>query len=136
MRCFEMPHQLAWHMNKEANKKKGDWGEKIAAAYLQEKGFTILKQQWRYYRYEIDLIASRQNAIVFVEVKTRFSREYGEPWAAVNYRKQQKICRSADHYLRTYHIDAEPRFDIISIVHAEGKTEILHLEQAFYPTFQ
>jgi len=129
-----MPHQLAWHMNKEANKKKGDWGEKIASAYLQEKGYTILKKQWRYYRYEIDLIASRQNTIVFVEVKTRFSREYGEPWAAVNLRKQQKICRSADHYLRTYQIDAEPRFDIISIVHAEGQTEILHLEQAFYPT--
>jgi putative endonuclease len=69
-----------------------------------------------------------------VEVKTRFSKEYGEPWAAVNYSKQRKICKSADYYLRLFRIDAEPRFDIVSIVHAEGKTEITHLEQAFFPT--
>ena len=121
-------------IDKTANKKKGDWGEKIAAAYLMEKGYTIVKKQWHYSRYEIDLIAALNNTIVFVEVKTRFSRDYGEPWAAVNASKQRKICRSADYYLRCFGIDAEPRFDIVSIVHAEGKTEILHLEQAFYPT--
>jgi len=121
-------------MDKKANKKKGDWGEKIAASHLSEKGYTILKRQWHYARFEIDLIAQKENTIVFVEVKTRFSREYGEPWAAVNYSKQRKICRSADYYLRAFAIDAEPRFDIISIIHAEGSTEITHLEQAFFPT--
>jgi len=126
--------QLASTMNKAANKKKGDWGEKIAAAYLTEKGYSIIKKQWHYSRYEIDLIAQKDNTIVFVEVKTRFSKEYGEPWTAVNYSKQRKICRSADYYLRSYRVDAEPRFDIVSIVHAEGTTEITHLKQAFYPT--
>lgn len=121
-------------MNKTSNKKKGDWGEKMAAAYLTEKGYEVIKKQWHYSRYEIDLIAQRQNTLVFVEVKTRFSKEYGEPWSAVNLAKQRKICRSADYYLRLFKIDAEPRFDIISIIHAEGKTEIMHLEQAFFPT--
>ena len=121
-------------MNKTANKKKGDWGEKVAASYLMEKGYTIVKRQWHYARYEIDIIAQLGNLIVFVEVKTRFSKEYGEPWAAVNYSKQRKICRSADYYLRNFRIDSEPRFDIISIIHDEGRTEITHLEQAFYPT--
>jgi putative endonuclease len=121
-------------MNKSANKKKGDWGEKIAAAYLMQKGYRIIQKQWHYSRYEIDLIAQKENTLVFVEVKTRFSKEYGEPWAAVNYSKQRKICRSADYYLRHFRVDAEPRFDIVSIVHAEGTTEITHLEQAFYPT--
>ena len=121
-------------MNKSANKKKGDWGEKIAAAYLMEKGYCIVKKQWHYARYEIDLIVQKGNCIVFVEVKTRFTKDYGEPWAAVNYSKQRKICRSADYYLRYFRVDAEPRFDIVSIVHAEGTTEITHLEQAFFPT--
>lgn len=121
-------------MDKTANKKKGDWGEKLAAVYLKEKGYRIINEQWHYSRYEIDLIAQKENTLVFVEVKTRFSKEYGEPWAAVNYSKQRKICKSADYYLRLFRIDAEPRFDIVSIVHAEGKTEITHLEQAFFPT--
>ena len=121
-------------MDKTANKKKGDWGEKLAAAYLKEKGYRIINEQWHYSRYEIDLIAQKENTLVFVEVKTRFSKEYGEPWAAVNYSKQRKICKSADYYLRLFRIDAEPRFDIVSIVHAERKTEITHLEQAFFPT--
>ena len=121
-------------MNKTANKKKGDWGERVAAEYLTNKGYRIIQKQWHYSRYEIDLIAQQKNIIVFVEVKTRFSKEYGEPWAAVNQSKQRKICRSADYYLRLFSIDAEPRFDIISIVHAEGSTDITHLEQAFFPT--
>ncbi len=123
-------------MNKAANKKKGDWGEKIAADYLTQKGYTIIKKQWHYYRYEIDLIAQKENTLVFVEVKTRFSNEYAEPWTAVNAGKQRKICRSADYYLRSFQVNAEPRFDIVSIVHAEGKTEITHLEQAFFPTLR
>ncbi|MFM7234272.1 MAG: YraN family protein [Flavobacteriales bacterium] len=121
-------------MNKTANKKKGDWGEKVAASYLMAKGYSIVKRQWHYSRFEIDLIAQIGNTIVFVEVKTRFSRDYGEPWAAVNHSKQRKICRSADYYLRSFRVDSDPRFDIISIIHAEGSTEITHLEQAFYPT--
>jgi len=126
--------QLAATMNKSANKKKGDWGERIAEAYLIEKGYAIIKKQWHYSRYEVDLIAQKGNTLVFVEVKTRFSKDFGEPWLAVNYSKQRKICRSADYYLRYFRVDAEPRFDIVSIVHAEGTTEITHLEQAFYPT--
>ena len=121
-------------MNKTENKQKGDWGEKIAAAYLSEKGYRIIKKQWHFARYEIDLIVEKQNTIVFVEVKTRFNANYGAPWEAVNYAKQRKICKSADYYLRQFHVDAEPRFDIVSIIHSEGKTEITHLEQAFFPT--
>jgi putative endonuclease len=121
-------------MNKKANKKKGDWGEKLAAAYLIEKGYSIIEKQWQYARYEIDLIAQKDNLMVFVEVKTRFSAEYGEPWTAVNLNKQRKICRSADYYLRFFRVDAEPQFDIVSIVRAEGTTKITHLERAFFPT--
>jgi len=121
-------------MNKTANKQKGDWGEKIAAAYLTGKVYRVIRTQWHYSRYEIDLIVEKDNNVVFVEVKTRFSHEYGEPWTAVNHSKQRKICKSADYYLKYFRIDAEPRFDIISIVHSGGKTEIIHLEHAFFPT--
>ena len=81
-----------------------------------------------------DIIAEKGNEIVFVEVKTRFSEDYGQPWEAVKSDKRRKICNSADQYIRMHQCDQEPRFDIISIVHSNHTTKITHLESAFRPT--
>ena len=89
--------------------------------------------QWKSLRFEIDLIAEKANDIVFVEVKTRFSDAYGEPWEAVNMSKRKKVCTSADQYIRMHRCDREPRFDIISVLHTDGTTKITHLKGAFYP---
>jgi|694.fasta_scaffold05911_11 putative endonuclease len=118
----------------ENTRSKGVKGEEVAADYLAAKGFKIVKKNYFSGRYEIDIIAENDTQVVFVEVKTRSSNNYGEPWEAVNKQKQRKICYGADNYIRQSQNMKEPRFDIISVVHSGGKTEVLHLENAFYPT--
>ena len=114
-------------------KQKGDEGEELAAQYLAGRGYRIIARQWKYERYELDLIVGRDNMLVFVEVKTRYSNVYGEPWEAVNNSKRKKICISADAYIRQYNCAQEPRFDIISIIKSGSRSEIIHIEQAFWP---
>ncbi len=118
---------------KTNNKEKGDLGEKLAAEFLEKLGYTILERKWKYYRFELDLIVESQTHIVFVEVKMRYSNVYGEPWEAVNKAKRKKICLSADAYIRQMQSAKEPRFVIVSILNMNGGTQILHLEDAFWP---
>lgn len=118
---------------KETNKQKGDEGESLAATYLEEHGYHIVARQWRFERYELDLVATKENAVVFVEVKTRYSNTYGEPWEAVNKTKRKKICTSADAYIRQYDLTLEPRFDIVSIIKNGNTCAIEHIEEAFWP---
>lgn len=119
--------------DKSSNKEKGDKGEALAARYLEEHGYTIILMQWKYMRYELDIVSENATHVVFTEVKTRYSNYYGEPWEAVNKAKRQKVCVSANAYIRQFNCEKEPRFDIVSIIHHNGKTEILHIEDAFYP---
>jgi putative endonuclease len=115
-------------------REKGKNGEEVAAEYLMSKGFKILRRNYQSGRYEIDIIAENDVFIVFVEVKTRSSVAWGEPWEAVNRQKQRKICFGADNFIRQSGSMKEPRFDIISVVQSGDKSEVLHLENAFYPT--
>ena len=119
---------------KQQNKIKGNWGEERAAELLKRKGYRIIAMQWKSLRFEIDIIAEKGNEIIFVEVKTRTSEDYGQPWEAVKHDKRRKICNSADQYIRMNQCDKEPRFDIISIVRTDDKTKITHLQSAFRPT--
>lgn len=116
-----------------STKEKGDKGEALAAKYLEEHGFTIIARNWKHARFELDLIAENKTHIVFVEVKTRYSNTYGEPWEAVNKAKRKKICLSADAYIKQFHCEKEPRFDIVSVLHQGKSTEILHIDEAFWP---
>lgn len=79
--------------------KTGDEGEKLAAEYLLQNGFTILQRNWRYGHLEIDLIACRSEKLHFVEVKTRRSLFYGYPEDGVSRKKLQFLMRSAEQYL-------------------------------------
>lgn len=112
-------------MNK---REKGQAGEVRAAVCLEEKGYRILERNYRCGHGEVDLIASKDGWIVFVEVKYRKTDSMGLPQEAVNHRKQQRISRAALFYL-TEHSLAENRirFDVIAIL---GE-KITHLEDAF-----
>lgn len=124
---------MAGTNNKTSNKEKGDKGESLAAAYLIERGYTIVETNWKWERFELDIVAARESLMIFVEVKTRYSNTYGEPWEAVNKGKRKRICAAADAYIRQYGIDHEPRFDIISIIKTGDKVTIQHIEEAFWP---
>jgi len=100
---------------------------------LRSKGYAILATQWRYKKYEIDIIAKFNNRIVFVEVKTRSSEQFGEPETFVSLQKQRFIVAAANQYMLEHDIDEEAQFDIVSILTENGKFTLNHLPDAFYP---
>lgn len=112
----------------------GNRGEAIAAEYLLNKGYRILEQNWHNHHQEIDIIASKENELVIVEVKCRTGRPLVEPYVAVNKNKQNLLIKAADAYIQRNNIDMETRFDIVSITLHGEKTTIDHIENAFYPT--
>ena len=62
-----------------AHNELGKWGEDLATAYLEQKGYTIVERDWKSGRRDIDIIAIDGNTVVFVEVKTRKNNVFGEP---------------------------------------------------------
>lgn len=107
----------------------GKWGEELAADYLERKGMRILERNWRSGHRDIDIIARTVQEIVFVEVKTRRTANFGDPWEAVDWRKQKNLLAAINHYVRSRCIDLRIRFDIISIVMTDpDHPQIQHLE--------
>lgn len=109
----------------------GNWGENHALNHLKSLGYEILIQNYRYHRYELDIVALHNKELVVIEVKTRQTDELGPPWMAVNYKKQRQIILAADNYVKFYKRTEDVRFDIISIVHTSWKTDLEHIVDAF-----
>lgn len=108
----------------------GIWGEELATAYLQEKGYVILERDWHSKHRDIDLIAQDGDCIVFVEVKTRRNRDFADPLQAVNYKKLKNLRLAINHYIRYHKLENPWRFDVITIVGTMGTTmpDIDHIE--------
>jgi putative endonuclease len=111
----------------------GEKGESLATTMLRKKGYSILEENWRSGKNEVDVIAKIGSTIVFVEVKTRSTAFFGDPSEAVSMSKQKRLIQAANDYLRERELDAEARFDIVSIVSSGNETNVDHLEDAFYP---
>ena len=113
----------------------GTDGEVLARKYLEGKGYELIKENYRYDRAEIDLIMKDEKGkkLIFVEVKTRRNKSFGEPQEAVNEPKQLQLIKSAEGFLmnNTNFGDYEKRFDVIAIYIDNGKEIINHLENAF-----
>lgn len=112
----------------------GHRGEDMAADYLQQKGYCILDKNWTNKgRKELDIVATKDDVIVFVEVKTRKVGSLTTPISAVDFRKQNCIILAADSYLKAHRIDFPFRFDIIAILYDDELSKIDHYEGAFRP---
>ena len=106
----------------------GRAGEIKAGEHLKNKGYTILKTNYKTHIGEIDLIAEDNGTIVFVEVKTRSDERFGAPSEAVTYRKTQKYYKVAQEFLvREKKTDAPCRFDVVEIENGQ----INHIFNAF-----
>ena len=106
----------------------GRVGERKAVKFLKNKGFKILKTNYKSPFGEIDIIAQEKDTIVFVEVKARSGVEYGRPSEAVDKRKQQRYYKIATYYLqREKKMDSQCRFDVIEI----ENSQINHIFNAF-----
>jgi putative endonuclease len=112
--------------------KKGKEGEALAADFLMKKGFEIIERNYRHKRSEIDLIAKKDNWLIFVEVKMRSSDVYGYPEDFVDYRKAKNVIDGAEEYTYQQNWLGNVRYDIISIREQHGEKEIVHIEDAFY----
>lgn len=111
----------------------GKEGEEIALAHLISKRYKILAKNYRYGRSEIDIIAQDGDLVVFVEVKIRETDAYGLPEEAVSTAKMNKMAEGAEGYLLENDIHSECRYDIVSIIKNQYKTEVKHFVDAFWP---
>lgn len=111
----------------------GHEGESLACQYLENKGFALIAKNFRRRHGEIDLIMKEGNTLVFVEVKTRSGRSYGEPIEAIEWWKQDHIRYAAKMFLRSHHWENVPvRFDTVEILKKPGwETRFRHIRNAF-----
>jgi putative endonuclease len=111
----------------------GRVGEDLAHRFLRRKGLTVVARNFRARSGagEIDLVAWHGGSLVFVEVKTRASEEYGPPEAAVDAEKRIAVRRTAREYMRRSGVEWDKtRFDIVSVV-LEKPVRIEWLRDAF-----
>jgi len=113
----------------------GKMGEQLAAEHLKKNGYSILARNYKITAIaEVDIVASKDEHIIFVEVKTRESDYLNDPALMVPMKKQRQIIKAADEYVKEHEVDLPWRFDIISIVLNKKDKKIEHIEDAFYPS--
>ena len=112
---------------------RGRKGERIACRFLMRQGFDILARRYCNGTGEVDIIAFEKETLVFLEVKTRSSRQFGDPWEFVDRNKQYRIRRTAERFIADQDMNRYAyRFDIISVVMSSGtKPEVRLLRNAF-----
>ena len=123
-------------MPRENLRKTGSQMEEAAAAYLAERGVTILERNFRSRTAEIDIVGKQDGTLLFIEVKARAeNQKSGTAPEAVGTAKQKRICRCADYYMHSKGIDPYRtgiRFDVAAITMREDKEpEIRWIKNAF-----
>ena len=130
---------------KKWNTKTGKSGEKIAAKYLQKKGYRVLERNFRTRFGEIDLICQIRKVrnlptqaglpnIIFVEVKTKTGHGFGEPWEMINHHKLDQIKKIGYVYLNKKNLNNLPcRIDVVGVwLNSNSKVDkIEHWENVF-----
>ena len=103
-------------------------GEQQAKKYLIKQGYKVLETNYKTVLGEIDIVAKKDDFIVFVEVKTRSNTKFGLPRESVTPYKQNKIRAVATHYLKTKNmLNSNVRFDVIDILNGE----LTHITNCF-----
>jgi putative endonuclease len=122
-------------MNGNNTAETGLWGEKEAERVLKSKGYKILGRRVRIGdRDEIDLVARDGDILVFVEVKTRGSDDFGRPASAVDRSKRHTMSRAAVRYLKKIKCPrVNFRFDVVEILGPKDDDDSIvnHIENAF-----
>ena len=116
-----------------AKQAVGAYGEQVAVRHLENAGYAVLARNWRCRAGELDVVATRDGVVVFVEVKTRRSATYGPPSVAVTPAKAERIRALAQEWLAASRLGAVPqRYDVISVFRPlAGPALVEHVEGAF-----
>lgn len=111
----------------------GAWGESLAAEHLLASGYAILHKNYRTPYGELDLIASKADLLIFIEVKARTNGAYGLPEDSITKRKREHILHAIDYYLQEHlEVNCDWRVDVIAIRGKPGyeNPEIVWFENA------
>ena len=113
-------------------KERGNKGEDKAASYLSDKGFSIIERNWRTKGGEIDIIAYKNDTLVFVEVKTLPNGTMDMIQRELNYQKRQRIIKTSKRFLLNHrqYSNSYVRYDVI-VIDMPGFEEVYHIENAF-----
>lgn len=109
----------------------GRKGEELAIEYLRLKEYEILKQNYRFQKAEVDIIAKRGDFLIAAEVKTRSTPEFGNPQDFVKPKQIKQLVKAVNNFIEEENLDVEVRFDIIAIVKNKAGTRIEHIQDAF-----
>lgn len=114
-------------------------GERIAARWLESKGWSILDRRFRNGHRDLDLVACRADdhgegrLVAFVEVRTRLSSDFGTPAETVGWKKQRELARSARAWVASNRRSGDSyRFDVLGIVLGGGRVRVQYVPDAFW----
>ena len=133
-RCRWIKFPAARHSRSEKSKDQlARAGEDAAADYLVAKGYTVLHRNIRFPEGELDIVARWDRTLVFIEVKTRKTEEFGLPYESVSEKKQRRQVAMASRFVSLCRLQGVAiRFDVLSIVFPPGQPpKIEHIENAF-----
>ena len=110
----------------------GKRGEELAIGFLKKLHYKILEKNFRCKLGEIDIIALQGKTLVFIEVKTRSSLEYGSPQTSVTPKKRNQLTKVAFFYLQKNRLfGRDARFDVVSVELDSDKEKIELIRNAF-----
>ncbi|MCS6822550.1 MAG: YraN family protein [Microscillaceae bacterium] len=109
----------------------GQEGERLATLFLQNNGYQILAKNFQYQRAEIDLIALKNELLIFIEVRLRTSTNFGFPEQTISPKKIQAIRKAAEQYIIATNWHKDIRFDVIAIHYENQQPIITHLQDVF-----
>lgn len=109
----------------------GIQGEALAEQHFTSLGYTVLHKNWRYGRYEIDLVAAKNGILHFIEVKTRRGTKFGFPEDDVDRTKLRYLIIAGDSYVKQHPKWKRIQFDILSITFFAGKAEYYLIEDVY-----
>ena len=121
------------HLMSQHKQQLGKEGEKIATAHLIKEKYKILARNYRSGRAEIDIVAMKDDLIIIVEVKTRETDKYGNPEESVGTGKINMLAQGAEDFMLDKDLHNNVRYDIVSIIKTQYKTDVHHLVDAFWP---
>lgn len=107
------------------NKARGNLGESLACEYLERLGYVLVVRNWTTHWGELDLVMKDSFWLVFVEVKFRSNKNFGDASCAIHYYKQRALSRTIDNYLIKFP-SRKWRVDIVTVTALESRYQVQH----------
>lgn len=110
----------------------GKKGEQLAVDFLLKEDYKIVERNYRFDKAEVDIIAQKDDILAIIEVKTRSTKDFGNPQDFVKPKQIKNLVKAVNEYVIENNLQLEVRFDIIAVVKEKSGFSIEHLPNAFY----